>query len=239
MAALIALERPPLGPAALVAILGSAVLHLGYFVLLSRGYRFGDLSLVYPLARGSGPLLATALAISFFGERPSLLALAGAGLIGLGGFVLAGDPRRLHQSGAGRSVLYALLTGLTIAAYTLWDKRSVSDVGVPPLVYFWGFTLGTALLLGPLALRERAAIRTELAEHGRRVLAVGLLVPLAYVLVLTALATSPVSYVAPAREIGILFGAILGTRLLAEGDTARRLAGAAAMVVGVGALAVG
>ena len=236
---LVATQRPAFGLPEVVAILGSALIHLGYFVALNQGYRFGDLSLVYPLARGSGPLLATAAAILFFGERPTPVALAGATLIGFGAFVLAGDPRKLRQSGAGRSVAYALLTGLTIAAYTLWDKRSVSTVGVPPLLYFWGFTLGTALLLGPLAVRQWDQIRQEWALHRGRVLAVGALVPLAYVLVLTALATSPVSYVAPAREIGILFGAIMGTRLLAEGDAPRRLGGAAAMVFGVVALAVG
>jgi drug/metabolite transporter (DMT)-like permease len=184
-------------------------------------------------------MLATVAAIGVFGERPTPLALAGAALIGIGVFVLAGDPRKLRGSGVGRSVAFALLTGLTIAAYTLWDKQAVSTVGVPPLLYFWGTVAGTALLLTPLVLRRPTALREVWRDHRLEVLGTAALVPLAYVLVLTALTFSPVSYVAPAREIGILFGALLGARLLAEQDVGRRLTGAGAMVLGVVALALG
>jgi drug/metabolite transporter (DMT)-like permease len=91
----------------------------------------------------------------------------------------------------------------------------------------------------PVALRRRAAVRRAWLEHRGAILGVGVLSRLAYILVLTALVVSPVSYVAPAREIGILIGALLGARVLAEGHTVRRAIAAAAMVVGVVALAVG
>src|SRR5690349_16047947 len=96
----------------------SGALHALYFLLLQRGYATGDLSLVYPLARGTGPLLSTTAAIVFLGERPSPLALAGAAVIILAVFSLMGRPG--HASGSGMG--FALLTGAAIAAYTLWDK---------------------------------------------------------------------------------------------------------------------
>src|SRR4029453_1415547 len=126
-------------------VVGSGVLHLAYFLLLGQGYRWGDLSLVYPLARGLGPMLATIGAIALLGERPTPLALFGAALIGIGVFVLAGDPRRLHSSGASRSVVFALLTGVVIAGYTLWDKQAVSAVQMPPVLYFYLFTVVRAM----------------------------------------------------------------------------------------------
>ena len=237
--ALIAWERPPLGAAELGFVFGSALLHLAYFLLLGQGYRAGDLSLVYPLARGTGPPLATLGAIWWLGERPTALALAGTGLIALGVVVLTGDPRALIRSGAGRSVVYALLTGGTIAAYTLWDKLAVGPTAIPPLVYFAGTMSVQVLLLAPWAARHRADVGVTWRAYRREAIGAGVLASLSYVLMLTALATSPVSYVAPAREIGILVGVLLGARLLAEGDARRRLVGAAAMLLGIVALALG
>src|SRR5207248_1231142 len=100
-------QPSPVGPVEAVFVFGSAVLHLCYFLLLGQGYRVGDLSLVYPLARGLGPMLSTAAAILLFGERPTPVALAGAALIGVGVFVLAGDPRPLRAAQAGKSVVFA------------------------------------------------------------------------------------------------------------------------------------
>jgi drug/metabolite transporter (DMT)-like permease len=223
----------------IILIAGTAMIHLAYFLLLNRGYHAGDLSLVYPLARGSGPLLATVAAIAIRGERPTPLALAGACLIGVGAFLLTGDPRALRRSESRRAVTYALLTGLLIATYTLWDKFAVSNAQLPPVFYFWGALCDETLILTPVALRLRGDLRATWREHRTEALGVAALSPLAYFLVLTALAISPVSYVAPAREIGILIGAIMGARLLAEGHTWQRLTAASLMVVGVAALAVG
>jgi drug/metabolite transporter (DMT)-like permease len=236
---LIAVQRPAVGAVELTFMLGSALLHLVYFWLLGQGYRFGDLSLVYPLARGTGPLLASAAAIAFFGERPSGLAIAGALLIGVGVVLLTGDPRELRKSGSGRAVGYALLNGVVIAGYTLWDKQAVSAAAIPPLLYFWGFSVGCVAIALPWAIPHRSEIRAVWLAHRTEALWAAVLVPVSYILALTALATSPVSYVAPAREISILFGAAMGSHLLAEGQGPRRLLAAAAMVLGVIALAVG
>lgn len=218
---------------------GSAVLHSAYFVLLNQGYRAGDLSLVYPLARGTGPLLACIAAILFLGERPAPIALLGALLIIGGVVVLSGNLTRLRERADQSAVQFALITGLFIAAYTLWDKQAVSVFGVTPLVLDWGANVGRAILLAPFALKCADETIIEWREHKYEAIAIAVLIPLAYILVLTAMTFTPVSYVAPAREISILIGTLMGARLLAEGDAPRRLAAAGAMVLGIVGLALG
>jgi drug/metabolite transporter (DMT)-like permease len=218
---------------------GSAALHTAYFVLLNQGYRAGDLSLVYPLARGTGPLLSSVAAIVFLGERPSAIALVGALLIVGGAVVLTTNLSQLRNGAARDAILYALITGFFIAAYTLWDKQAVSHFRIAPLVLDWGANVGRALLLTPLAVKYSDQTMLEWREHKYEAIACAVLIPLAYILVLTAMQFTPVSYVAPAREISILIGTAMGARLLGEGDVRRRLAGACAMVLGVVGLAVG
>lgn len=228
-----------LGPAVILTILGSAAIHSVYFIALLRGYRSGDLSLVYPLARGTGPLLATLAAIAWFGERPSPLALLGTLLVVAGVVVLTSDQWSGGRRQIGAGVAYGLATGVLIAGYTLWDKRAVGPLAIPPLFFDWASNLGRTALLAPLAVRRDGEVREIWRKHRRDLIAVAILSPLSYVLFLTALAFSPVSAIAPAREISILFGVILGARLLAEGSARRRLAAAAVMVAGVIALAFG
>jgi drug/metabolite transporter (DMT)-like permease len=236
---ILVIARPELGGPAIVFVAVAIGLQTLYFATLTAGYRAGDLSLVYPIARASGPLLATIGAIAIFGEHPTALAIVGALAIVAGALFLTGDPRALQRDGAARAVGFALATGAVIALYTLWDKTAVAVVLIPPLLYDWMTVVGQALVVTPVALRRRDAVRNAWTRHCGAVIGVGVFSRLAYVLVLTALAVSPVSYVAPAREIGILIGAILGARVLAEGHVMRRGIGAAAMVVGVLALAVG
>src|SRR5215216_2171476 len=231
-------SAPHLGPMQFLFMFGSGILHLGYFVFLQRGYAVGDLSLVYPLARGTGPLLATAAAIVLFGERPSLLAFIGIGLITAGVFVLTSESGSL-SSGLGAGVVYGLLTGAFIAAYTIWDKQAVSGLLIPPLLQSWATVLVTTLLLTPIAMSRSKEIRPLWYAHKPEVLGVAVLRPLSYILVLSALVFTPVSYIAPAREISSLIGAAMGARLLSEGDSTRRLVAAGAMVVGIIALAFG
>jgi drug/metabolite transporter (DMT)-like permease len=228
-------DPSPLGLAAIGLMLGSGALHALYFVLLQRGYREGDLSLVYPLARGTGPLLSTLAAIAFLSERPSALALAGAAIIVGAVFSLAHRPGR----GARTAVVFALLTGAAIASYTLWDKQAVDAQGLSPVTYYWGTNLFNAAILTPFVLGRAREVGPVWRAHRRQALGVAVLSPLAYILVLFALAQAPVSYVAPARELSILVAAAAGVTLLDEGDTRRRLLAAAAIVVGIAALAIG
>ncbi len=237
-AAVAAWQRPHIGAAQLMFVAGTAALHLAYFLLLQRGYRLGDLSLVYPLARGTGPILATAAAVAFLGERPGPVGLAGAGLIGGGIMLLATGRAGWRRPNAGRAALYALLTGVFIAAYTLWDKRAVTAAAIPPVLLDWGGNVGRVALLAPAALARRATMADVWRQHRREILLVAALSPLSYILVLSAMTFTAVSYVAPAREISILIGVLMGAHLLKEGDTGRRVAAAGAMAAGLIALVV-
>jgi drug/metabolite transporter (DMT)-like permease len=230
-------QRPALGTVELGFMLGSGVLHTGYFLLLQKGYSAGDLSVVYPLARGTSPLLATVAAVAFLGERPSLPALLGVLLIAGGVYLISGGPGGVPASG--RGAVYGLLTGVFIAAYTLWDARAVSVLLIPPLLQSWTAGAAQAAMLAPYALRRWDKVRGIWRAHRSAVLGIAVLMPLSYILVLTALVFTPVSYVAPAREVSVLIAVLMGARLLSEGDLPRRMLAAGAMVVGVTALATG
>jgi drug/metabolite transporter (DMT)-like permease len=240
-AGLVWFTHPGVSGAGAGFMLGSAVLHSAYFVSLQRGYRGGDLSVVYPLARGTGPLLAAVAAVVLLGERPTPVAMAGAVLIAAGIIALAGGPALIgtdaHAAPAG--VGYGLLTGFFIAVYTLWDKQAVAVIGNAPILQNWGTTTGMSLLLLPAAWARRDEVARHWTHHRALIVGIALLSPLAYILVLTAMVFTPVSYIAPAREISILFGTAMGARWLAEGRPRLRLAGATAMVAGLIALAVG
>jgi drug/metabolite transporter (DMT)-like permease len=132
-----------------------------------------------------------------------------------------------------------LLTGILIATYTLWDKNAVSTLAIPPLVYENFAAITRALLLAPIGLRNWAQVKSEWRVHRAEVIGVAFLSPLSYLLVLTAMVTTPVSYIAPARELSILIGAFIGVRVLSEGDVRRRLTAAGAIAAGVIALALG
>ena len=237
--AVLVIARPELGLITVAFVAMAIVLQTVYFATLTAGYRVGDLSLVYPLARATGPLLATIGAIAILGERPSPLAIGGALAILVGAVVLTGDPRSLRSRGAAVAVGYALATGVVIALYTLWDKTAVSLLLIPPIVYDWMTVGGQALVVAPVAWRRRAEVAEVWATHRWTVIVVGIISRLSYLLMLTALAISPVSYVAPARETWIVFGTLLGALVLAEGQGRRRAVAAGAMVIGIVLLALG
>src|SRR5690625_2302247 len=221
---------------------GSAVLHLAYFLTLQAGYRKGDLSLVYPLARGTAPLLTTIGAIVILAERPGWLALSGIVLIVGSVFFLTGGLRLFRGPrlpGAGEAIRYGLFTGMWIAAYSLWDKYAVGALLLHPLLFSWFSSVARSIILLPAAVTERAALRSLRRDHKNTALLVAFLSALAYTLVLTAMSFTDVAYVAPAREVSILFGAFLGARILGEGHTRQRLLAAAGMVAGVVCLALG
>lgn len=231
--------RPDIGGSQLAFMVGSGVLHTCYFTVLQHGYRVGDLSLVYPLARGTGPMLSTAAAILILDERPTALALSGAALVCVGVFVLGSTSASTDERRRAPAVAFGLITGCLIAVYTLWDKHAVGALAVPPLLLDISANAVRATLLTPSALRRREIVRDVWKRNRREVVGVATIAPLAYILVLTALAASPVSYVAPAREASILIGTVMGVRLLREGRLGPRVAGAVAIVGGLAALALG
>src|SRR3954453_18109005 len=178
LAGALAVQPGELDWAAVGLMAGSGALHALYFVLLQRGYAEGDLSLVYPLARGTGPLLSGAAAIAFLGERPSTLALTGSLIIVAAVFSLVG------RGGSREAIGFALMTGATIAAYTLWDKHAVGSAALSPIVYNWGTQLTVVLLLTPRVLSRPADLRAVWSASRGRAAVVGVLSSLAYVLVL-------------------------------------------------------
>lgn len=219
-------------------IVGSGLLELAYFLLLQRGYRVGDLSLVYPLARGTGPLLTTVVAILVLKEHPTPFALLGTGCVIIGALLIAWRPQRLNDRRARLAMLYGVLTGCCIAGYTLWDKEALSLGNLTPLLLYYGTICLRVPVLTPFTLRHWHEVRFHWRLHRLEALGIAVLNTLSYVLVLTALTFSPVSYVAPSREISVLFGIVLGTQLLAEGEVKRRLLAAGLIVVGIIALAL-
>src|SRR5215212_3121330 len=242
VAAIVLSQNPHVGTLGLLFMFGTGILHTGYFLSLQEGYRVGNLSMIYPLARGTGPLLASAAAIALFDERPGPLGAAGILLIVSGVFLLAWEPDSGSRGSAKKKWLgmaFGLLTGVFIASYTLWDKYAVSDLSLSPILYYWASCLVEALLLTPLALRDKEKVRAAWRAHWLETLGVAVLSPLSYVLVLIALVFTPVSQVAPAREISILIETLMGGRLLAEGGLRQRLVASGLMVGGIAALAVG
>jgi len=217
---------------------GSGLLQVGYFLLLQRGYSVGDVSVVYPLARGTGPLLSVLLAVLLLGERPGAVALAGAAVVvaGVATIGLAGGRASVGARLPG--VLFGLGIGVVIAAYTLWDATAVTSGGLPVVGLYWGSLLVQTAVLAPWALRE-GGLGAQVRAHPLAVPVVGVLAPLAYILVLLAIQLAPVSLVAPAREVSVVVVSIVGWLWFREPHPVQRLAGAAVVLAGVGLLSVG
>jgi drug/metabolite transporter (DMT)-like permease len=223
----------------------SGVLHTIYFIVLLRGYRKADLTVVYPLARGSGPLLSSLVAILFLGEHISAMGLGGIAGVVVGVFLIAGGPglfRNTHSADhrvrVRKGMLYGLLTGVFIASYTVVDGYAVKMLFMSPiLVDYFGNFVRLVFLLPPL-LRNPEEARSLWKVQWKYATVVGVISPISYVLVLYAMQVAPLSHVAPAREVSMLFAALIGGQLLGEGDRIARFFGAACIGVGVMALAL-
>ena len=227
-------------------VLASAVVHLVYFQTLLRGYRLSDLTVVYPVARGTGPLLSSIGAVGLLGEPMSPVGVAGVAAVVLGVFFIAGgpglwakahDPAQRTRVRAG--LAYGAATGALIAGYTLIDGYAVNVMLVAPVLVDYIGNLFRLPFLLPAALRDPGAFAQAWRSQWRHALVVAVLGPLAYVLVLYAVRLAPLSHVAPAREVSMLFAALIGGKLLGEGDRAARIAGALCIACGVAALALG
>lgn len=225
---------------------GSAVLHCAYFVSLLRGYRKADLTVVYPLARGSGPLLSSMAAVVLLGEQISALGALGIAGVVIGVFLIAGGPalwRASHDPGKRQRVhkgmVYGVLSGAFIASYTVVDGYAVKVLLMSPILVDYVGSLLRLPLLAPPVLRDLPAAAALWRRQWKYAVFVGVVSPVSYVLVLYAMQTAPLSHVAPAREVSMLFAALIGGQLLGEGDRALRLLGAACIAAGVMALALG
>jgi drug/metabolite transporter (DMT)-like permease len=227
-------------------IVASGFTHLVYFKVLLRGYAASDLTVVYPVARGTGPLLAAFGALLLLGERMSAIGVLGVLAVTGGVFLIAGgpglwakahDPAQRQRVRAG--LAWGAATGCLISAYTLIDGYSVKVMLISPLLIDYFGNLARVPFMLPGALRDVPGFRAACRKQWRPALLVAAISPLAYVLVLYAVQLAPLSHVAPAREVSMLFAALLGGKLLGEGERGSRIAGAACIALGVMGLALG
>jgi len=221
------------------AIAASALVHTFYFTCLGKGYSAGDLSLVYPLSRATVPLLVALWAVVFLGEHLSVqgaagivAVVAGVYILHVGELSLAGFLKPLRSIKT-RPTQFALTTGLLISIYTVVDKIGVSYV--QPLVYMYLWTVLFTLIYGLYVFRTAGwiSIKSEWHAHPIAIVVVGLLMVLAYTIVLFAMTMSNVSYVAAAREISVVFGAAMGSLLLREPYGRTKVGGSALIAFGL------
>jgi drug/metabolite transporter (DMT)-like permease len=227
-----------LPPRAWVLVFLSALLETGYVLALAAAYAAGELSLVYPIARGSAPLLVAPLAVLLLGEHLSPRGLVGIGLVTVGILTSHGAHAGLAVARAhGRAVGWALLTGVFIAGYSLVNKVGVALVPVP--LYAFLVFLANAILVF-LVQRVRLGTWPALrrgAPWGRMAL-VGALMMGAYLAVLTAMSLARVSYVVAAREISVVVAAALGVGVLRERHSVSRMVGALLVFAGLCVMAL-
>ncbi|GAA1684254.1 EamA family transporter [Microcella alkalica] len=233
-------------------LLASGALHCGYFLLLQRSYAVADVSVVYPLARGTGPFLSVVAAVVLLGERPASVALLGGGVVVAGVVVIglagarpssapstsdaATDARRRRRR---LGIVLGAGVGILIAGYTVLDAVAVTAAGLSPVGYFWGSLVVQLMILAPLLIANPGETVATARRHPRAIAAVGILSPIAYVLVLAAYAHAPVAIVAPAREVSVVLIALAGWLLFREPHPVQRLIGSAVVVAGVALLASG
>ena len=220
-------------------VVASALIHVGYFVLVGRLYRTADLSVAYPLMRGLAPLIAAALAAATLGEIPSPLALGGvlalvAGVVGMGASGLAQG--RIDRA----TVAIAMLNAAVIAIYSVIDGEGARLAG-PSMAHAFGYNAWadflTALLYAPLLLawRGRGALR-EFTQEPRRAAAGGLAAFAGYALVVWAMTQAEIGAVAALRECSVVFAALIGVFALHEPFKPARAGATALILAGVAAL---
>lgn len=220
----------------------SGVLHVGYMLVLQRGYRSGSLSTVYATARGTGPLISSIAAVVLLGERPGPLALVGAAVI-VAGVIAIGLIDRDHEAVVGErrridpAIVFGLLTGVAIAVYTIWDAHAIRSWGISPVAYMVGCTL-VEVPFYTIALGRRVReLPRILRAYWPRLLAFGVLSPLSYILVLSAITIAPVALVAPIREVSVVLVSLFGAFVLKEGRAGWRVAASVVVVAGIAVLA--
>lgn len=227
------------GLKALIFLLATGVLHVFYFESLQRGYQVGDLSVVYPLARGTGPLFSFCGAIMVLHEHPSRLAIASALLV-ICGIVLISGGARIFSGYVGRAGLFwGAMTGIMIAGYTVVDGYSVKVLLLSPILVDFSENLVRAAVFSVRGWRERATVAADFRRYWKESLGIAVLTPLGYILVLYAMRIAPVSHIAPAREMSMMIGAFLGTKLLGEGHLRQRVFASVLIASGVAGLVLG
>ncbi|MBP6020665.1 MAG: EamA family transporter [Burkholderiaceae bacterium] len=217
-------------------IVVSGAIHLAYSLCLQKGYRVADLSVVYPVARGSAPLLSTLGAFLILAEVPSTKGVLGAiaVVVGIGFIATQGQWALFRQASAQQGIRWGLGTGLLIAAYTVVDAYGVKMLLIAPVVLDWCANTVRVGMLLPWMIPQRARALQVMRGRWHLALAIALLSPLSYILVLSALSSgAPLSLVAPAREMSMMLGLLLAMLLLHERLGRWRFAGCLCVMLGV------
>lgn len=221
--------------------LASGIVHIFYALSLQQGYQSADLSVVYPIARGTGPLFAVFGAVQFLHEHPSNVGWLGISVILVGILCIAGANNLLRARNDSRllkGIYWGIVTGLFIAVYTLLDAWAVKILSLHPLAFYSISLWFRTLLLAPFVLQDRPTLKRQWQTNRRHIIAVSILSPAAYLLTLYAMTMAPISYVAPVRELSMLFGTLFAAQLLAEENAKSRLLGTLCIALGVAILSV-
>jgi len=213
-------------------VAASATIHLFYVAFLARAYNLGDFSVTYPIARGTGALVAAIGGILFLSDHLSLMMLIGIGIAVLGILLLAGPADNSH-------VVAALMVSVTIGAYSVIDSYGSRHMGgnLYPLLLFIG--TGITLSTYGIATGRRHDMTTALASTWKRFCVAGIASVATYWMVLIAVQKAPVGYVTALRESSVVIVALVGTRYLGEKDMKRRVFAACVVVVGLVVLIAG
>jgi drug/metabolite transporter (DMT)-like permease len=224
----------------------SGFVHWIYFICLLTGYRKSDLTVVYPVARGSGPLLSSGVAVVVFGEQLSAYGVLGIAGVVIGVFLVAGGPALLRaahdpekRERIHTGIFWGALTGTLIACYTILDAWAVKVLAISPILFDYWCNVLRMPYSSVAVLRDVPEAKRLWKLQWKYAAIVGIFSPIGYVLVLYAAKIAPVSHVAPAREVSMLFAALIGGQLLGESDRGLRILGACCIAAGVMALALG
>ena len=241
-------------------IAATIVLHIWYFATLGYAYNTGELTIVYPIARGLGLAIIPVLGVAVIGETMSVIAVAGAvsiitgialitisdvapatirrGLLSALNLVLLRGRETSIRPRIKPAWLLAISTGLVIGIYSVVDAQGVQHVRPALYMFFLQLGGGLGMMVIQSRLETRAAFVDEARKHWKIIVFGGLLQFLAYTLVLTALTFSPVSYVGPFREVSILIAVIYGAVVLKERVTLTRALGAIMIASGGATIAL-
>jgi drug/metabolite transporter (DMT)-like permease len=213
-------------------VIASVVVHVFYFAALAESYRTGDLGQVYPIARGSAPLMTATASAFFVGEQLSLLGWTGIAALAAGVLLLSARGGRIGHLDR-RAVGYALITALTICAYSLVDGIGARLSQNPPAYVAWVF-VANAVVLMPYGLwRNANGMTLALRLFWGRGIAGGALQALSYGIVLWAMTLAPIAIVAGLRETSVLFGTLIAVLVLKEPLRPARMVAAALIVCGL------
>jgi drug/metabolite transporter (DMT)-like permease len=217
-------------------IAASVVIHVGYFALVAAAYRAGEMSVAYPLMRGTAPLIVAGLSGALLGEALSSGGWAGVALI-CGGVLAFAVPRRVGAApGSGRAVALALGNAGVIAGYTLVDGLGARLSGHAVAYTFWLLLFAAPPLLGYARLRRPEGLAVALIRRWRVAALGGACTTTSYTLALWAMTRAPIATVAALRETSILFAMLFASFVLKERFGLKRHAAAAAIACGAAVL---